>query len=104
MWNWFEKWFGDRTFGAARSPQWSSVRKEHIRKFPECAICGKKGLLRSNEVHHILPFHLNPALELDPNNFITLCRTHHLEWGHLFNFKSFNSEIKEWANKIKTRP
>ena len=39
---------------ATRSPKWSEVRKEHIKKNPKCIACGKTSKL---EVHHI--FHLN---------------------------------------------
>ena len=103
-----EKWFGDRTFGAQRSGEWSGVRREHINKFPLCAVCGKKKLLMANQVHHCLPFHLDQTKELDPDNLITLCRDHHFLLGHLQNFKSYNSEIKKDAeyiqNKIKNRP
>jgi len=101
--------FGDRTFGAIRSPEWSKVRKEYLRNEPLCAVCKTKGsLLNHLEVHHCLPFHLHPNLELDPDNLITLCRTHHLLFGHLMNFKSFNENVRADAltfwQKIKSRP
>ena len=66
------------------------------------------------EVHHIKPFHLNPALELDPINLATLCESKkdgvncHLWFGHLGNFKSFNVDVIAdalfWFNKLKNRP
>ena len=87
-----------------RSKNWPSVRKAYINQHPKCEICGKKPLLRSNEVHHILPFHLYPTLELNPENFITLCRTHHFEWGHFFSFKSYNQDIRKDIERIKNRP
>lgn len=101
IWNLF---FGNRTFGASRSSQWRIVRAEYINNNPKCEICGKKGLLRSNEVHHIKPFHLFPDLELNPINFITLCRTCHLSWGHLFSFKSYNENVRIDVLRIKNRP
>src|SRR3990167_950476 len=101
--------FADREFGAKRSPKWPEVRGTHMKLHPECAVCGKRGtLLSPNECHHRLPFHLHPEKELDPDNLETLCRRHHLEWGHLGNFKSFNADIRkdsEWyRGKVKNRP
>ena len=104
MIQWLKNLFQDRNFGAKRDSHWASVRKEYMQKFPLCAICGKKGLLRSNECHHILPFHLYPTLELNTENFITLCRTCHLSWGHLFSFKSYNADIRKDTERIKNRP
>ena len=94
----------DRMFGATRSSQWDKMREEHIDKFPWCEICDKKGLFRSNEVHHIKPFHLFPNEELNPDNLITLCRIHHLEWGHFFSFKSYNLDIRKDVERIANRP
>mgnify|MGYP001574838325 FL=1 len=101
--------FADREFGAVRSSKWSEVRRAFITKFPLCAVCGKKGtLLSPNECHHQNPFHIHPELELLESNLITLCRVHHLWWGHLGNFKSFNKDVREDArimnDKILHRP
>ena len=97
----------DRTFGAKRSSGWSGVRKENIKSF--CELCEKKGgLLRPLELHHIFPFYLKPELELEPSNFITLCRHCHLHFAHLGSFKSYNVDIKKdallWQEKRRTRP
>lgn len=100
----------DRTFGATRSNQWPAVRAAHLAQFPNCAVCGGN---KKVEVHHKQPFHINPALELDPSNLITLCEgsgngNHHLLFGHLGDFKSVNAEVevdsKVWFGKIATRP
>ncbi len=59
-------------------------------------------------VHHCRPFHLHPDLELNPANLITLCRNHHLWWGHLGCWRSWNchvqSDCETWRDKIKNRP
>ena len=106
--NWIKRLLiEDRTFGAARSSQWSRVRGENIKSF--CELCEKKGgLLKPLELHHVEPFHLKPELELSPTNFITVCRHCHLYFAHLGNFKSFNIDIKKeaelWQEKRKNRP
>lgn len=97
--------------GEKRSGEWPRVRREHLEKEPKCAVCeGDQDL----EVHHILPFHLHPAEELNPKNLITLCERKadgvncHLLFGHLGSFKSFNryvgTDTMLWRGKIKRRP
>jgi hypothetical protein len=93
-------------FGTERSPEWSKVRSEHIKKQPYCQACGRKTNL---EVHHIVPVHLDRTKELDPNNLITLCGKYcHLAIGHLMDTYSWNINVIEDAkiflNKVKNRP
>lgn len=93
-----------------RSNRWATVRKNHLKKNPNCALCGGTKKL---EVHHIKPFHVHPELELDPNNLITLCEDKgdgvycHLFFGHLGNFHSINEDvlidIEIWREKLKNR-
>ena len=101
-------WRGVPTLGG-RSSQWAKVRKAFILKNPECAVCGKKGsFLKSNEVHHCIPFSQDKSLELEMKNLITVCREHHLFVGHLMSFRSFNKNVRIdselWKTKIKNRP
>ena len=79
-----------------RSSGWSKVRKEHLKRHPECAICGTKD---QPAVHHIVPFGEDPHLELNPVNLITLCRKykHHFTFGHLMKWKLYNPEIVQSA-------
>ncbi len=95
----------ERTLGAARSGLWPRVRKTHLELNPSCAVCGTK---EGCEVHHIIPVHKDKRLELDHNNLITLCEDHHLLFGHLGSFHSYNEEVgidaKMWASRIKMRP
>ena len=69
-----------------RSNHWPTVRKHWLEIHPSCAACGG---LDHTQVHHIQPFHLNPELELEPTNFITLCEKMgsecHLKFGHTVN-------------------
>lgn len=93
--------------GVARSPKWPAVRAVYLAKNPTCSVCGGTKQL---EVHHKNPYHLHPELELEETNLITLCNysLHHLWFGHLGNFQSFNKDIevdaKVWDGKIRTRP
>jgi len=94
--------------GAKRSSKWNKIRKEVLKEYPECQICGSK---ESLEVHHKIPFHLAPDLELEKDNLITLCdknnRGCHFVFGHLCSWSSFNHDIeldaKIWYYKIINR-
>lgn len=98
-------WFQGRTLGARRSSDWSRIRRAHLEVENKCQICGKtKGL----EVHHIVPFHVEPGWELRPSNLITLCGWKkngcHRRFGHLFNYRKCNLDIREdsklWKNRL----
>jgi hypothetical protein len=90
---------------ADRSSHWSTVRKAHLKLCPTCAVCGGTHDL---DVHHCVPFHLEPDLELVEANLITLCTPHHFLVGHLMDWKAYNPRVKsdaKWLlNKIRHRP
>jgi 5-methylcytosine-specific restriction enzyme A len=78
----------------ARSPQWREVEREHLKRQPKCQWCDK---ILGLQVHHIVPFHIAPELELEPSNLITLCEAKpqccHLMRGHMGCWKRINPEI-----------
>jgi hypothetical protein len=82
--------------GAKRSPDWRDVRKAHLNHHPNCACCGSS---KKVEVHHIVPFHVAPDQELNPNNLISLCENKkygincHLLLGHLGNYRNINPSV-----------
>lgn len=94
--------------GARRSSSWREVRTAHIKLNPECQVCGST---RKVEVHHIVPFHLAPDMELEPSNLMTLCENKrygincHLLIGHLGNYRRINCEVcldaMIWSHKLK---
>ncbi len=94
MINFFRDLFDPAVLGGMRrSSEWPSVRRKHLEAFPYCAVCnGTKKL----QVHHLRPFHLFPALELDPTNLATLCTRKkygincHLLVGHHGSFRKMN--------------
>ena len=100
-----EKREAELELGAQRSSRWRSVRNEYLRTHKVCAVCGGDNDL---DVHHRIPFHKDPSLELEPNNFITLCTPHHFLVGHLMSWRSWNSEVdrdaSDWRLKIISRP
>lgn len=97
-------WFRDGQLGA-RSSQWSSVRNTFIQKHPHCEVCGTS---KNCEVHHEIPYHIDPSKELMESNFLVLCRPDHYLFGHLNSWKSWNPNVRkdvaEWKAKIANRP
>lgn len=110
----FLKYLKDRVQGKAppgcrRSHKWPEVRAEHLKKYGECAACGSK---KNLEVHHIIGFHIDPSLELDPKNLITLCEhgrfkgvNCHLFFGHLLSYQRLNIDCELdaliWRKKLE---
>jgi 5-methylcytosine-specific restriction endonuclease McrA len=78
-----------------RSGHWPKVRADFLVDHPTCAACGTTEQL---QVHHVVPFHRDGA-ELDPKNLIVLCQKHgcHFIIGHAYNFKGWNSHVREDA-------
>lgn len=88
---------------AGRSRHWLKVAKAHLEKEPACRCCGRSKRL---QVHHILPFHLFPENELDPDNLITLCTDGpgglncHLVFGHLGHWDRWNRDVANDADRM----
>ena len=82
----------------ARSGEWRAVRMAHIKESPECIACGKREQLY---VHHIIPYHVNPKLELERSNLATFCFDHHLGIGHNGNWKHYNLRCVEDAARVR---
>lgn len=92
-------------FGVARSTKWASVRNKFLKTNTKCVVCGS---LKNLVVHHKLPFHLYPELELDVSNLVTLCESSpvncHFLFGHLMDWKKYNPDVDydvfTWAKKL----
>lgn len=93
-----------KKFGHERSSKWNRTRKEFIKHHDECEVCGKDKTLN---VHHIVPFHVDPRKELVFSNLMTLCRTCHFIFGHLKYWRSWNENVYEdveiWRKKMDNR-
>ena len=78
----------------ARSDKWPAARRYHLMSDSWCRKCGSK---KDLQVHHIIPFEINPKLELNQNNLLTLCETIgvqcHLKHGHLGYWHQYNPDI-----------
>lgn len=75
-----------------RSSKWHEVRHLHLLVQGSCRACDSRKKL---EVHHIQPFDLNPELELEPSNLITLCRKCHLIFGHFGSYRTYNPNVQD---------
>ena len=87
---------GKATKGQRRSENWLEFRDDYVRRNPKCVVCGST---RKLEVHHIVPFHVAPDLELDESNLMTMCANKkygincHLLIGHLGNYRKVNPNV-----------
>lgn len=88
-----------RKIGEKRSSGWPKVEKEFLKTNSECAACGSTKHLN---VHHKKPFHIDPSLELDVTNLITLCmdKDCHLLIGHGDDFKAYNPDVMNDASIV----
>lgn len=88
-----------------RSPHWPSVRRAHLAREPACMYCGTTN---EPEVHHIIPFHVQPGLELVASNLITLCTTPgtncHFVHGHLRSWTNWNPNVRRDVPRGEDRP
>jgi 5-methylcytosine-specific restriction enzyme A len=94
----------DVGISAKRSDKWPTVEKHFRETNPTCAACGGKDRLN---VHHCMPFHLDPSKELDPTNLITLCmgeKECHLHIGHGGSFKQYNPNVRADAAEALAHP
>ena len=86
-----------------RSTHWSTVRN-HFLVGRKCAACGSGKHL---QVHHKMPFHLHPELELDPQNLIALCMDKHEchdRIGHGGNWKFYNPKVEMHCAGVLSEP
>jgi len=90
------------SLGLKRSPKWAALSRRHRRHQPDCQLCGS---LVFCTTHHILPFHLFPEHELDPDNLITLCEGQtincHYFLGHMLDWKSYNPHLLEDIHRYR---
>ena len=92
---------GQAVAGRKRSSQWPKVRAAHLEKHPACAVTGDTSDV---DVHHIVPFDKEPAIECEPGNLITLSNkpvSPHLLFGHLGNFKCVNPLVRETTTRMR---
>lgn len=93
-----------KTPGRRRSSAWRDTRQDFLDLFPLCEACGGTSDL---EVHHIVPFHVDPSLELEPTNLMTLCSRKkyglhcHLFVGHRGNYRLVNPNARDTAKRFK---
>lgn len=94
MFKFLQNIFSKKDQFGKRSSGWTKIRNEALKNNPRCTACGTSDNL---EVHHIVPYHIDPSLELDINNLLTLCRNHHYTFGHFCDWTSWNKDVQSDA-------
>ena len=90
----------ERLKSTRRASHWNAFRDAYLKEHAKCVACGATVKL---QVHHIKPFHIEPALELDTKNLITLCMSKnscHLDIGHGGSFRSYNPSVVQDSFKF----
>lgn len=103
--DWLRSWLtadADLVAGSRpRSSQWPRVRRDHLRRWPACAACGRT---RDLEVHHVIAYSDRPDLELEPSNLLTLCADPcHIVHGHLMSWLRINPSVRQDADAYADR-
>lgn len=87
-----------------RSPRWPALKNKHLKAHPTCEVCGRKSEVTA---HHIVPVHVDPTRELDPDNLLTMCEGKvmncHCVVGHLWAWISYNPTVRQDAETIRKR-
>jgi len=81
--------------GLKRNPSWEHDSRLWLKDHNECAATGWTYKL---QIHHVLPFHLFPQLEMDESNWIVLTENPlfeaHFEIGHNKNWREYNIHVR----------
>lgn len=84
-----------------RSGRWPKVRAAWLKDHPTCEACGGTAHLN---VHHRIPVHVQPELELRSDNLMTLCERPtwncHLWVGHDGNWRQYRQHVDTAAGMI----
>ena len=89
--------------GARRSSQWPKLRQKWLTEHPECAACGRRD--ETVTPHHIVPVHVDPSMELEESNLISLCE--HPTWnchskiGHAGNWRDWVPHVRVLASRVR---
>lgn len=86
----------DTIFG--RGSCWQRARAAHLRIEPRCRACGSGDEI---EVHHILPYGVDPSLECAADNLVTLCRPCHHVVGHAGNWHTYRPDVVRLADTLR---
>lgn len=90
-------WLGCRP----RNPKWPKESKLYM-KGKCCERCGRRDQL---VVHHVIPVHVNPDHEMDPDNWMIGCFgpiACHLNY-HLLDFRSWDPNAREEAKRMRAK-
>lgn len=86
-------------YSGGRSSKWPALEARLIKQHPYCAATGTvSGLVG----HHVVPFSIDPSLELDERNIIILSDSNnsHLILGHLGCYRRYNIHVRKDATTM----
>lgn len=81
-------------FGTPRHKDWRKESRAFLAENPTCWVTGRPAAI----VHHIVPFWLDPSLELEWYNFAPFADQQvHLFAGHGGNWRCYRPRLREWC-------
>lgn len=90
--------FGHPRSLQGRSTHWPTLQKHFIAANPVCMV---SGMTKDLQVHHAMPFHLHPELELSWDNLRTVSQPYHFLIGHGCNWKKVNLDFDKHAREMR---
>ena len=100
----------DRLLGAIAHPfteyQVTKAKRAHRAVHPRCLVCNRLRdpvTGKQNDVHHLVPVHIDPSKATEPGNLGTMCRLHHFLVGHRANWKDYNRLVGDDARDLARR-
>jgi hypothetical protein len=76
-----------------RSSKWPAFLHGLLKRYPNCTGCGRKAVTG----HHIIPFHVDPGLELEEMNVALVCLPCHFVLCHAGEWKLTVPPVTTWA-------
>lgn len=87
--------------GERRNPNWTRLSQLWAKDHP-CVFTGQTASEVRLVVHHIVPFHVRPDLEMDERNWLSVVEPWHLYACHAGNYQNWVEEapLREMAAQI----
>jgi hypothetical protein len=84
--------------------QVTRAKSNHRKAEPKCACCGHEAGFfgATNDVHHVIPVHIAPDKAADDSNLMTMCRLCHFTFGHLGDWKAYNTRIEDTVELVQS--
>ncbi len=85
-----------------RHPKWPAAARRFLKRNPLCMFCGGT---KEVVVHHAIPFHIRPDLEMDESLWRPCCELAgvncHLQIAHLGDWRLWRKDLQRGLVRLK---